>query len=89
MFRESGVDNYVPHGVVMLFRQYLVDVSCRAEAMRLSYLRAHQKDLRAECYQELKASVEKEDFKAGETDIGRRILLPSSYPGSPQNMHQN
>ena len=89
VFHDMGLLNYLPHGAGLLFQQYLVDVYCRAETVRLTYLRTHQAELRSECYQDLAKEVAKPDFKAGETSIGRRIVLPSSYPGSPRHMHQN
>ena len=48
MFGEPGSENYVPHGAGLLFQQYLVDSYCRAEAVRLMYLRTHQAELRSE-----------------------------------------
>ena len=79
----------IPHRGGLLFQQYLVDVYCRVEGQRLFYLRSHQEDLRAEVYQELAKAVEHPDYKPGVTNIGRRIVLPASYPGSPRHMHQN
>ena len=82
-------DNPLPHAAGMLFQQYVVDVYCRAEAQRLAYLRMHQDELRAESYQELRSAIDGAGFEAGATPVGRRVVLPSSYVGSPRAMHQN
>ena len=82
-------ENPVPHGAGLLFQQYLVDVYCRVEGMRLAYLRSHQQELRAESYQELASACAGEDFKPGESTVGRRVVLPASYPGSPRHMQGN
>ena len=81
--------NPLPHRAGLLFQQYLVDAYCRTEGQRLHYLRTHQSELRAEVYQELKSTVRGPDFVPGATTVGRRIVLPASYPGSPRHMQQN
>ena len=55
----------------------------------MNYLKTHQADLRAEHYQGLQDAVHQLDFEAGVTAVGKRIVLPSSYAGSPRAMHQN
>ena len=82
-------DNPLPHGGALLFQQFIVDAYCRAEAQRLAYLRLHQDDLRAEEYITLREATQAATFNAGETKVGKRIVLPSSYPGSPRAMQQN
>ena len=84
-----NLDNPIPHGAGLLFQQYLVDVYCRVEAMRLSYLRTHQQELRAESYQELRSACASKDFRSGNSTVGRRVVLPASYPGSPRHMQGN
>ena len=82
-------ENPLPHGGALLFQQFIVDAYCRAEAQRLAYLRLHQDDLRAEEYITLREATQAATFNAGETKVGKRIVLPSSYPGSPRAMQQN
>lgn len=54
------------------------------EQNRLNYHRTHQVDLKAANYNAV------QDYIAGDTDVpGRRIVLPSSFPGSPRAMVQN
>jgi len=82
-------ENPLPHAAGLLFQQYLVDAYCRAEAQRLAYIRMHQDDLRAEAYSTLQSATQEDSFQDGVTKIGRQVILPSSYPGSPRAMQQN
>ena len=69
-----------------LFHQYIVDQYAKIEQERLNYCLYHQSELRSELYQGLSDSV-----NAGDTDgssVGRKIVLPSSFIGSPRNMNQ-
>ncbi len=70
-----------------LFQQYAVDVWAASEQERLNYLRLHQNQLRASLYSGL------EDALRGGQDVdldqlGRLIVLPSSFTGSPRHMQQ-
>ena len=82
-------EQVLPHGAGLLFQQYVVDIYCRAEAQRLNYLRHNQNALRADAYKDLRDAVA--DLAADEAapKLGKRIVLPSSYPGSPRAMQQN
>ncbi|OMO66755.1 DNA helicase PIF1, ATP-dependent [Corchorus olitorius] len=69
-----------------LLQQYVVDNFVKIEASRLRWLINHQEEIRADCYQGLTDS-----FIAGEnstSNVGRRTILPSSFVGSPHDMHQ-
>nr|CDJ83292.1 uncharacterized protein LOC100903664 [Haemonchus contortus] len=71
-----------------LYQQFLVDSYVKVEQNRLNYDRTHQRELRADTYRGLA------DYVAGDTDIAgppgmRRIILPSSFPGSPRAMVQS
>ena len=69
-----------------LLQQYIVDQYSKVEQGRLNYVYHNQRQLRAELYQGLSDAV-----AAGDTDgatIGRRVVLPSSFTGSPRNIHQ-
>ena len=68
-----------------LFQQYLVDMWAAADQNRLSYLRSHQSDLRASLYQGFNDAI---DNSVDPHDIGKRIVLPSSYTGGPRYMKQ-
>ena len=69
-----------------LFNQLAVDCYAAIEQDRLNYIQTHQSELRADLYQGLQDAV-----VAGDTDasaIGKRIVLPSSFTGSPRYMLQ-
>ncbi|XP_057305466.1 uncharacterized protein LOC130642397 [Hydractinia symbiolongicarpus] len=71
-----------------LFQQYIVDCYCRVEGERLDYIRRNQTRLRAASYvglmDHLHAEAEHRNLQPG-----RMIILPSTFSGSPRNMHQN
>ncbi|CAC5401647.1 unnamed protein product [Mytilus coruscus] len=67
-----------------LLQQYIVDMFAMIEQLKTKLY--HQNDLRAELYQGLNDAVH-----AGDVDgvtVGRKIILPSSFSGSPRNMHE-
>ena len=68
-----------------LFQQYLVDMWAAAEQNRLNYLRYHQNEIRASVYSGLADAI---DNDTNLNDIGQRLILPSSYTGSPRYMKQ-
>lgn len=53
---------------------------------KLNYIRFHQKRLRADNYIHLKDAKEKQDLEADQ--LGRLVVLPSSFTGSSQYMHE-
>jgi hypothetical protein len=63
-----------------------VDCAAAIEAERLRYIRTHQHTLRAEVYQGVRDAVHAGDTNA--THIGRRVILPSSFLGSPRHLHE-
>ncbi|KAI3737233.1 hypothetical protein L2E82_27230 [Cichorium intybus] len=70
-----------------LFQQFLVDAYTMIESERLYYIRKQQKVLRCEAYENLR-KVQHE----GTTDIsniGQRVILPSSFTGGARYMMQN
>lgn len=71
-----------------LSQQFIVDAYCQIESLRLQYIRTHQKDLRVEQYRGLydyiKGRSQGENYQ-----IGKTIILPSTFEGSPRNMAQN
>lgn len=68
-----------------LFQQYVVDSWVKIEQNRLNFHRSNQTALRAEQYQALT------DYMSGARDgpPGKRIILSSSFPGSPRAMVQD
>lgn len=68
-----------------LFQEYIVDNYVKIEDARLTFLRTHQDKFRATKINLLK------DAYAADADpklLGKRIVLPSSFVGSPRHMYQ-
>ncbi|GBM82525.1 hypothetical protein AVEN_29317-1 [Araneus ventricosus] len=68
-----------------LFHQFIVDVYAKIEAERLLYIRLNQNKLRSEEYIHLKDAVATEK---NVDDIGKMEILPSTFTGSPRQMHE-
>ena len=68
-----------------LFLQFLVDMYAKVESERLLYFRLHQTELRAECYIHLKDELA---TGADVKNIGQKVILPSTFTGSPRYMHE-
>ena len=68
-----------------LYQQYVVDQYAKIEQERLNYLRLNQSTLRAEMYQGAVDAIYTGDTS---NNIGRRIILPSSFTGGPRQMYQ-
>ena len=82
------IRNAVPlspvHHLNKLSQQWIVDQYCKIELGRLTYLKLDQKALRADLYSGLVDNMVQGDLE----QTGRPIILPSSYTGGPQYMHQ-
>ncbi|XP_038720003.1 uncharacterized protein LOC120012639 [Tripterygium wilfordii] len=70
-----------------LFQQYIVDAYACVEEQRLCFIRHNQKKLRAEGYQGICDAYANGNV-AG-SNVGKRIVLPSSFTGGPRYMMQN
>ncbi|KAI7947053.1 hypothetical protein MJO29_011580 [Puccinia striiformis f. sp. tritici] len=66
-----------------LFQELLVDLYICVERSRLDFYQFNQDKIRADCYKGIL-----ESFSDGVEVVGRRIILPSSFSGSPRNMKQ-
>ena len=82
MVRHANLNNAIHLGG-RLFQQYVVDQYCKIEGERLTYLRKHQQDIRADVYQGLGDALNNGDERAG-----RRVILPSSFTGGARDMNQ-
>lgn len=75
------------HSAQKLFQQWVLDAYLIVEGSRLAYIRTHQNDLRMDSYRGL------QDYLATHPDSnvppGRMFILPSTFSGSPRNMHQH
>ncbi|CAF0889926.1 unnamed protein product, partial [Brachionus calyciflorus] len=71
-----------------LFHQYIVEqYAGKVEAGRLNYLFFNQKSIRAELYQGMLDSLNS-DTPTNPENVGKKIILSSSFSGSPRRMHQ-
>ena len=66
-----------------LFHQYMY---AKIEQQRLNYIKTNQQKIRVDLYSGLADAVSKGDTNA--TELGRNIILPSSYTNSPRQMFQ-
>lgn len=70
-----------------LLLQFIVDAWCAVEHENLSFIVNNQSILRSDVYNNIVDYVNKGDTDA--TCIGKRIILPASFTGSPRYMTQN
>lgn len=68
-----------------LFEQWLCDQWTKVEDNKLHWVRTHQQQIRADLYQNLEDALDNDEDLA---QSGRRVILPSSFTGSPRNLHQ-
>ena len=80
MIREGDRQMY-HHHFGRLFQQYIVDNYVRIESARLNYIATNQSNIRAELYGGIGDG-------ADPRQIGRSIVLPSSFTGGPRYMKQ-
>jgi hypothetical protein len=74
------------HHSQKLFLQWIVDMYVRIEGTRLHFIRQNQTSLGSEVYNNLTDYLES---NPNASNVGRRVILPSSFNGSPTNMYQN
>ncbi|XP_059179144.1 uncharacterized protein LOC131958244 [Physella acuta] len=72
-----------------LTHQFMVDAYCKTEANRLNWFRKNQNSIRAEDYDVLHRFVNNQNQDDVTRFPGKRIILPSTFQGSPRNMTQN
>ena len=77
MPRTGEIFNTI-HRLGRLFQQYVVDMYSKIEFSRLQYLRIHQSQLCADLYQGLANVVLASDGQADGSQLGKKIILPSS-----------
>ena len=69
-----------------LFQQFIVEGYTMVESERLSYIRNNQKKLRVDKYSSLQTSLDTGTAKG--LTKGKRVILPSTFVGSPRYMNQ-
>lgn len=80
MVRKDQVNTL--HLCRALFNQYLVDQYACIETERLNFIKFNQAKLRAEEYSHLMDSVTRRDAADNMADIGKLVILPSSFTGN-------
>ena len=78
---KSGQTFNIIHRMGRLFQQYIVDMYSKVEAAQLSYIHFNQPKLHAEVYQGLSDAVHASDGNVDRSQLGRRLVLPSSFTG--------
>lgn len=68
-----------------LLNQYVVDMFAKIESERLRYIRYHQRQLRADEYIHLRDAVQAD---GDGSEVGQRVILPSTFIGGPRHMHE-
>ncbi|OXU18340.1 hypothetical protein TSAR_008193 [Trichomalopsis sarcophagae] len=70
-----------------LFQQYVVDAYVKIEKDRIMYCKTHQKEIKADTYQGLNDYLQNSanDING---QVGKTIILPSTFIGSPRHMQQ-
>ncbi|CAN6897420.1 unnamed protein product [Brassica oleracea] len=69
-----------------LLHQYIVDAYTCIEMERLRWFRLNQKKIRADLYNNVQDAVMNGDTDA--RSLGKRVILPSSFRGSPRYMDE-
>ncbi|KAK9065378.1 hypothetical protein SSX86_016761 [Deinandra increscens subsp. villosa] len=81
-----GVYTLPLHGA-KLFQQYLVDTYIAIERNRLDYFAQNQNDLRTDILRGVEDAISRGDTEG--RNIGKRIILPSSFTGGPRYMYKH
>jgi hypothetical protein len=72
--------------IARLFQQYVVDIYVAYETSTLDWIRSNQTKLRADLYNGLADALNRNDASA--TNLGRKLILPSSFLGSDRHIQQ-
>src|SRR5277367_6243736 len=66
-----------------LFQQYCVDTFIRIERDRIQWIKNNQKQLEADKYDGVNRVLERLT-KNEQANVERKVILPSTFPGSPR-----
>ena len=80
----NNKDNYILK-CRQLLHQYIVDMYSKIESECLLFIHLSQNKLCSEQYIHLRDAVVND---SNTTNVGRIAILPSSYAGSPRQMHE-
>ena len=81
------MDNPILYGRC-LGQQFLVDQFANLELSRLHYIKSTQKEMHAKVYSGANDVITKSDGDENLKNVGKRIILPSSFTGGDRFMHQ-
>jgi hypothetical protein len=82
IFDRTGKFSAILHGQA-LFQEILVDLYICVERSQLNFFRFNQAQIKADFYRGVQESF------TNDMDLeGQRVILPSSFSGSPRNMMQ-
>ncbi|XP_050212521.1 uncharacterized protein LOC126664257 [Mercurialis annua] len=70
-----------------LFQQFIVDAFTCIEQERLDFIKRNQKALRSEIYSGIRDAFFRGDTESN--NIGKHVILPASYTGSPRYMMEH
>ena len=84
---HAGNTFNVLHRMGRLFQQYIVDMYSKVEAAHLSYIRFNQTKIHAELYQGLADAIQEHGGNIDGSQIGKKVILPSSFTGSARYQH--
>lgn len=72
-----------------LFHQFIVNKYLDVERMRLRYISNNQSKLRADLYSNVMEAMNTKKFnKNNSKNLGKPVILPSSFIGSPRHYNQ-
>ncbi|XP_065362023.1 uncharacterized protein LOC135955598 [Calliphora vicina] len=77
------------HNTTTTSRARVKTTMLQIEGTRLHYIRQNQNILKAELFNNLADYLELHRNSDLPINVGRRVILPSSFNGSPRNMYQN
>jgi hypothetical protein len=80
-------ERFIPlHYAGGLAQQYILDMWTRIEHERLDFLRKNQTKLKVAKYKSIMDHLRSDGPEQIRGGVGRHIILPSTFPGSPRNM---
>lgn len=88
MEREESYNHYYGR----LFLAFIADMYAKVESSRLRFIRREQGRFQTDVLRGAADAVYAADIGNNDAEarqIGRRVILPSSFPGGPRYMHQN
>ena len=84
---RDGIVNPILYGR-SLGQQFLVDQFAKSQLSRLHYIKSNQKEMHPAVYSGAKDVMTKSDGDENLKNVRKRIILPSSFIGGDQYMHQ-